>query len=199
MKYDIITEESAKKSNKNFGMALGVMASEMDSIERKEFLKSDAHNVMMVEPKNDSILLEAFIYPKCFWDAFYDGKVVYGKGIYTNRDSLYQCSKRKDNLDTPCTRKTDVIYKNESKYKIEYFPNDKKEILGYNCFKILATRLDSTHTLEIYATKDIILNYNPILKFKSLNNKYYVLEYSRIFSHDKGNILKYKAVSIDLD
>ncbi|AXT18471.1 hypothetical protein D7030_07540 [Flavobacteriaceae bacterium AU392] len=76
------------------------------------------------------------------------------------------------------TTRTSKLYKMDAcNYNIiTEFRNIKKNISGYNCFKvILESETNPYDLLELYVTEDINLNYNPVINCKEILTKYYPL------------------------
>ncbi|WAC01887.1 hypothetical protein N7U66_18820 [Lacinutrix neustonica] len=156
---------------------------------------------MMLTVKQDTFKLKLIIEPNYYTQPRknYNNEDS-GNIIYTDRDSLYQCLKKKNEISKPCKSKSDLQYFDEANYKIEEFPKDKKNILGYKCFKIIAKRNDEylKHTYEMYVTDKIKLDFNYLINFKSLNSKYLILELKRTTPME-GNYYGYITNSIKLD
>lgn len=178
-RYEIVTEEAANKINQGFKTGLReLFKDKKDSVQLENFVNSSSHDVMRVKPKNDSITFYLNIFPEYFIQPYYytDGRE-HDFVKYRDRDSLYSCEKIKNKLETKCKYPVDIKYFDESNYKITYLPKERKNILGYDCFKIIASHFDNQkHTYEMYVTDKVNLGYNYIINFKSLNSKYLILE-----------------------
>ena len=106
----------------------------------------------------------------------------FGKKI--TRDSLKKCV---TNRFKKCNYSNPILYEKEENYMIEVFKNDKKNILGYNCFRVRVTHKKAINLFyDLYVTEKIKLDYNPLMNLKSLNDQdYFILEKNQISKNQK--------------
>lgn len=203
-RYDIITEKSALEGTLGFQVGLEeFMSMGMDSIEKKEFLANPAHNEMTVSSKFDSLEFDFVIKNEHYWHP-YDPRhlSLLDKMTRVDRDSLYQCKNISQEDDKSCNKKSKISFLNENEYVVKYLFDERKMILGYDCFKIVVVKPNRDYVplnIEMYVTEAIKLNYHPIFNMKSLNDRYFILELKRYVGKDEDVRVEFKAESIDLN
>ncbi len=200
---DVISEKDALEAN--IAVRIGLeeyITKDMDSLERAEVLNSESHNSMKALPKNDTINFEFRIMDDYYSESLFNNR---GEPIskikYTDRDSLYQCIKSIMDIDESCTRKSEVIYEDESGFKFQFKRENTKEICGYNCFKVIAVKHNDNFANEnfvMFVTEEIKLNYHPFIKLRSFNNKFFVMELTRYFGDQSGVSKQFKVTNVDL-
>lgn len=94
-------------------------------------------------------------------------------------------------------------YSKKNKYKISYtegviteYPNDVKNIKGYNCFKVNFSA--NNFTMSLYVTKLIKSYYHPCFNIKQILDNYYPLEITTTQNKIKGlkNIFELTKISL---
>lgn len=95
-----------------------------------------------------------------------------------DRNNFKECNIKPYEFKGKCPEdKTKNYLLNYKDYKFDFKLKDKKEILGYNCFKIIArhkSRPDS-QGIEMYVTNDFNIQYSFLINFESLDESYFVM------------------------
>ncbi len=197
----IVTEEYAERVYKRMldkgeesATALGIT----DPVKRASHIAS----LKELKPAvfNDTSITKIEIHPNYFLRHLnIKTKIEEHKYRYIDRkDNFKTCYKKRSDFNTECNkfRKLPTRYTKESDYIIKYYPKERKKILGYRCFKVIATNKRYHYDVEMYVTDQIQLGFNFFYNFPNISDKYFIMSATR--KVDKGDVRYFRYNKISL-
>lgn len=187
----------------------------------REFQKNTTNGLVSREEKalNDSLahIVVRMIYQpstekkqtiiECNRDSIWKSFLVNGKMLgdwerISQEGNLFRHSKMNRNLCYDTVRLQEDI----NKYSVKYYRNDKKKILGYNCYKVVVKQrltgeesapFKTRTSIFTYYVTDLICIPLQAFQFLSVKIKGFPLEMITTEEYSKGYYVTYKVSSIE--